>query len=241
MAMRIGVVCEGLTDFLDINALLPPSLLIRDIQVTLIDIQPELDASKPEGGWGNVLYWLKQNPPSVRIPSYFGGGLFDNNLSSKACDLLLVHLDADVLADIGFVNFLEKSYALKVQDGDHEHRKRTISAVIDISASLSDCSAADKKKHIKAIAVQSTETWAAASFWYIEGNPETLTGGALATAFMSALETSEGKRPEPGYANIDKTVARRKKFSSHLGKDTLRLESQCPSFLDVVTQILDGT
>ena len=49
-----------------------------------------------------VVNWLKTNPPEVRVKSYLGGGLFDNEMSAKRCDAIVVQMDSDILSDEPF-------------------------------------------------------------------------------------------------------------------------------------------
>ncbi|MCK4712560.1 MAG: hypothetical protein KAT26_06735, partial [Marinosulfonomonas sp.] len=73
--MRIGVVCEGPTDFIAIKEFLGASLAKRHINSTFISIQPDPDNTLGDG-WTRVFYWLENNLPQSRIKSYFDGGLF---------------------------------------------------------------------------------------------------------------------------------------------------------------------
>jgi hypothetical protein len=113
---RIGVVCEGPTDFVAISSFLGESLRVRGLVVTFVDIQPELDASSLSsgGGWANALTWLEINALQSRLAAYLGKGLFDSGLSDKVCDLLIVQVDTDVLDEDDFKNFVAKRKGLVV-------------------------------------------------------------------------------------------------------------------------------
>ena len=64
--MRVGVVCEGATDFVAIDAFFGQSLADHGIEAEFVPIQPEKDKTSPEGGWGNVLHWLQKNGNYMR-------------------------------------------------------------------------------------------------------------------------------------------------------------------------------
>lgn len=93
--MRIGVVCEGQTDGPAITNFLKASLTDRGITPVFVPIQPENDGTKPpDGGCYEVLNWLRKNPPKSRIANYLSGGLFDDGLSTKRCDVLIFQMDS---------------------------------------------------------------------------------------------------------------------------------------------------
>lgn len=102
--MRVGVVVEGPTDSYAVVQFLGQSLQRYGIQPSFIDLQPSMDNTNPEGGWVAVLKWLEDNPPELRVPRYFGGGLFDQDLSAKACDVVIVQMDSDILGEETFVH-----------------------------------------------------------------------------------------------------------------------------------------
>ena len=99
--MRIGIICEGPTDEPAITNFLKASLTYRDITPEFVLIQPDNDRTKPsDGGWHAVLNWLLNNPPKSRIATYLSGGLFDDGLSAKRCDVLVFQMDSDILPSV---------------------------------------------------------------------------------------------------------------------------------------------
>ena len=67
--------------------------------VEFVPLQPDPDATSPEGGWTHVLLWLENHPPDSRIPQFFTGGLFGGDLAQEPLDGILVQLDSDILGN----------------------------------------------------------------------------------------------------------------------------------------------
>lgn len=58
LVARIGAVCEGPADFHAITSFFGHSMSLTGIPVKFVPLQPDPDATAPEGGWGHVLLWL---------------------------------------------------------------------------------------------------------------------------------------------------------------------------------------
>ena len=65
--MGIGVICEGPTDFVVIEAFIKAFLFGKNIETKIVSIQPTMDNTREGGGWSNLLLWLKNNPPQTRV------------------------------------------------------------------------------------------------------------------------------------------------------------------------------
>jgi hypothetical protein len=87
--LTIGLVAEGSTDFVIIEAALR-ACLKRPFVLTLL--QPEATRPEMQGGWGGVYKWCR----SVAVRG-FGSPERDPTLSRF--DLLIIHVDADVAED----------------------------------------------------------------------------------------------------------------------------------------------
>lgn len=90
-SLRIGLVCEGPTDFVVIEAALR-SILGTDRPFVLNALQPEGSAvfGNLGTGWGGVYRWCQQAAGN-------GGGRLGNfRLLFSTHDLLILHIDADV-------------------------------------------------------------------------------------------------------------------------------------------------
>lgn len=240
--MRIGVICEGRTDFPAIKEFFGAALEAEGLNVTLVDIYPQMDNSAPEGSWSNVLLWFDSNPPASRVERYFGGGLFAGNLDTKRLDAILIQIDTDILEEVGFRNYVRNNYAYDVTDVDEpSSRANQISEILRLAWKYDEMTEADNKRHVDAPAVESTETWCLAAF---EGRPqgfELLRGQQLTDAFMSALERSESRTPSPPYSSINKDIRRREIFCSRLaeGSDCARrVTDGCEAFRRAVQSIV---
>ena len=223
--MRIGVICEGPTDVHAIVNFLGASLTDRGVDPVFVTIQPESDRTKPtDGGWHAVLRWLIGNPPESRVPSYLRDGLFDDGLSAKRCDVLVVQMDADILSDRRFRNWTMSNLGYAVTD-PHEpvQRGSVIRSIIEIAGDFQVLSPSESKRHVPAPAVESTETWCVAAFRTLAGDPERLRGQRLCQEFMTALHQSEG-RPVQHFAQINKSQSRRRRFCKKHSSGFRRLE-----------------
>ena len=236
--MRIGVVCEGPTDAHAIVCFLDASLAHRGITPDFVPIQPDIDKTRPPGGWDLVFRWLEKNPPRSRTMAYFHGGLFDDALSAKRCDVMVFQLDTDVLSDLGFQNRMNEHYDYAVANlSDPVERGREITELIEIAGGFSTLTIADLRRHIPAPAVESTETWCIAAFRKLSVNPETLTGIALCREFMTALHRFEN-RPTEEFVHIDKNPDRRLPFCKNHSGGFARLEDQCYHYRVLVDALL---
>lgn len=96
----VGLVAEGGHDCIALAAFLEaelPSSYSRPIK--LRHLQPEMDATSCQvggGGWGRVVGWCK-NYSGTAIETYF----VPIEEGDIPCDLIVVHLDGDAMADCG--------------------------------------------------------------------------------------------------------------------------------------------
>ena len=236
--MRIGVVCEGPTDAHAIVCFLHASLTHRGITPDFIPIQPDTDNTRPSAGWGLVFRWLKKNPPISRTRTYFHGGLFDDDLSAKRCDVMVFQLDTDILSDLGFRSWTNEHYDYSVANlPDPVERGKEITEIIEIAGGFVTLTGADRRRHIPAPSVESTETWCIAVFRQLSVDPETLSGVELCREFMTALHRFEN-RPIEDFVHIDKNPARRFPFCKNHSVGFTRLENQCYHYRNLVEALL---
>ena len=236
--MRIGVVCEGPTDVHAIVNFLGASLAHRGIKSTFISLQPEDDRTKPQdGGWHAVLNWLRNNPPKSRTDNYLGGGLFDDDLSAKRCDVLLFQMDSDILSDRSFRNWTMSNLGYAVTDPDEPVRRGSvIRSIIEIAGDFQVLSPSESKRHVPAPAIESTETWCVAAFLTLADDPELLRGQDLCREFMTALHRSEGRAVQ-SFTRINKTPDRRRRFCEQHSSEFLLLETQCRHYREMVSSV----
>ena len=236
--MRVGVVCEGPTDFLAIKSFFGHALENDEIYAQFVPIQPEADNMNSEGGWTNVLLWLDHNNPEYRIKNYFGGGLFEKPNDKPTLDAILIHLDSDILGKPSFTNHMSNKYELDVGNPDDaQERADEIRRVIRSAAKYDDMTEHDVELHILAPAVESTEAWCVAAFTTPTPNCEQLNGQDLRDAFMTALERSEGRVPSPPYAKMDKDQNRRQRFLATHAQGSARVKLGCQQFDQAYQQL----
>lgn len=235
--MRIGLVCEGPTDFHAIFNFVGASLKDRGIVPEFVSIQPEIDRTNPKGGWHAALNWLLKNPPQVRVMSYLGGGLFSDGLSAKSCDLLIFQIDADNLSEGGFQNWILGKFGYRVKDmPDPRHRGEEIRSIIGIVGEFDRLSDRDLRRHVPAPAVESTETWCVAAFREMADDPERLKGQDLCQEFMNALHRSEGRTTQ-AFTHVNKSPPRRGRFCKKHSTGYRGLERQCHHYREMVDSV----
>jgi hypothetical protein len=85
-SLAIGLVAEGVTDFVIIEAALKVCLG-RSFVLTLL--QPEATRPEIQGGWGGVYKWCRASEAR-------GFGSLEKDPTLSGFDLLIIHVDADV-------------------------------------------------------------------------------------------------------------------------------------------------
>ena len=237
--MRVGVVCEGPTDFIAIKAFFCHSLAHHKIAAEFVAIQPEKDKSSPKGGWSNVLHWLIRNPPEARIQEFFKGGLFAGENAQPPFDCLLIHLDTDILGDKSFENFIAKNfgYHTKTPKGPVD-RAREISDILKLAWRDQNMTKVDKERHVPAVSVESTENWCVAAYSAKPCNFELLSGQDLVDQFMSVLEEFERRQPKTSYAKISKNIKRREDFCDGQKSNSRRISLGCHHFQLILERLL---
>jgi hypothetical protein len=236
--MNIGVVCEGPTDFHAIEHFFKHALEGKNVTADFRALFPEMDKTRPDGGWANVLLWLKNNPANSRVKKYFGSGLFAGTLSTEPLDAIIIHLDTDILPNISFRNYVKQNYAYDVADADSPLSKAIqIKKVINLAAQFDVMTDADKTRHVPAPAVESTETWCVAAFTNTVINFEWLAGIQLTNSFMTALERSEGREPQANYADINKDRERRRRFCEKHKTGSTRIVDGCSQFAEILSEL----
>lgn len=238
--MRIGVICEGPSDFPAIANFVGHIVGAANPGLHFLALYPEMDKTRPEGGWANVLLWLKNNPYQTRVQRYFAGGFFGGSLSVEPLDAIILHLDADIVDDDGFRKFVKARYALDVTtDGEPTDRAMQVCQVLMMASEFSEMTDADQRRHLLAPAVEATETWCLAAFHAQSENFELLRGTDLINAFMSALERSEGRDPQQNYAKVDKSLSRRSRFCERHAAGASRIVASCEHFAALIQKLED--
>lgn len=233
--IRIGVICEGGTDYVAIKSFFGSALNRKGFEAVFIQIQPE-PGRTDDAGWTRVILWLDQNPPISRVATYLSGGLFAGGLNAKQCDILLIQMDSDILGDSAFDGFMRnRGVTYRVPDVPAE-RGEEVRRLLSFFGNFGDLVEVDLKKHIVVPAVESTETWCVAAFSRVNFDPEELREQNLWDAFCECLLRSEGRPTNPPYGVPDKNIRRRESYCKrHAGSRFL--EAQCRSFSDSIAEI----
>lgn len=142
MTIRIGTVCEGLTDHVIIGKILESYSGVNGE-----NIQPSSDRSSLDGGWTNVHKWCAHYTEMEKP-------IFDHDLDKNFFDFIVVHLDSDIYEKI-----IDKYYKKKTGFNRAEHQDRYDLVLHTLIKWLNN----QTKKIIFCIAVDSIETWIYAS------------------------------------------------------------------------------
>lgn len=238
VVLRIGIVCEGPTDTYAIQCFLAESLSDRGVTSEFIPIQPDVDKTRPtDGGWGLVMNWLKHNPPDSRTRAYFGDGLFRGGLSAKQCDVIIIHMDTDVLSDTSFRNWMSHHFRYSVEDSTEPvHRGSEARRILRLVGQFDELNPDDFERHICAPSVESTETWCIAVRAQLYVDPERLRGWYLLPEFMTLLHESESRRIQP-FANVDKNPLRRLRYCAANSSGFRALEDQSFQYRVLVSSL----
>lgn len=225
--MRIGVICEGQTDFWAIKSFLGKTL---EVDVTFVDLQPDMDRTQAPAGWGNLSRWFGASSPIERCRRYFGGGLFEDELDAKACDFFVVQMDTDHISDQSFRSYNKEHHGIVVtgeQGKEYEEAVR----VLGKWAGLENLTEVDVRRHIMAPAIPSTESWCVAAFEWCDDDPDLLPNHELVDRFMRCLHKFEGRQPQVApYTTIDKDILRRKKYCESIAEHCAPRVRQSSSF-----------
>ncbi|AYD01033.1 hypothetical protein [Neorhizobium sp. NCHU2750] len=238
--MRIGVVCEGPTDFFAIKYFLGAVLRKEGREVDFIDLQPSMDATSPKAGWGNIERWLAANTPQSRSKRYFSGGIFADDLDAKACDFIIVQMDCDHLEHEAFTVFNQEKYGInygKLPDLDAQYNM--VEKILGEWCGLSALTSADANRHVLTPAQQSTESWCIAAYSHLLTDPDLLEGQDLIDRFMTILHESEGRLlPASGFSEVDKSIKRREKFCKKHAANCTTYITRSNSFVRTVEKTI---
>lgn len=236
--MRVGVVCEGPTDLPAIQEFFKTSLKRRGITAKFEAIFPEMDNTRPSGGWANVFSWAVRYPAASRIQRYFSGGFFGGALTAEPLDAIVFQLDSDVLSHELFQQFVFDRYSIEFTPPDDPAiRANIIRSILSRALQMDVLTDADRKRHVLVAAVESTEAWCVAAFHAVSDDFEKLRGQGLTNAFMTALELSESRTPQPSYENTDKSYHRRLRYCEKHASNSDRIERSCAQYADTIEHL----
>ncbi len=217
--MRIGVVCEGPTDFITMASFLSAELLKRELSVSFDIIQPALDNTLP-GGWSQVFYWLEQNPITHRDALYKKGhSLFLNDDEDQKFDALIFQIDTDIIGEQGFETFVSRRGFKCIRPTCPSDRGEYVRDIINFIAGHASLDTALQSKEVPIALVESCETWivAAASS---DCDAESLTPSELTNRFGAVIDEQEGHPIRQTYSKINKKMKTRRRVCSCLSLNT---------------------
>lgn len=233
--MKIGVVCEGVTDFHAINHYVGAALKKNGISSEFVALQP-LPDNTSGGGWGNVFTWLEKNPPNAR-EQYFSRGLFANSKKLSGLDSIVIHLDTDIIPEMSFLKFLEaRNFQIK-QTATLEQKSAELCRLIFHFANLDKCSAEHAKKHIAAPIAESSEAWCIAIDPEFSGVAESLSGQDLINAFGISFARFNMNLPMQKYSAINKRTKSRENYCKNTAHGVERLKI-CTQFVLLVESLI---
>lgn len=208
--LKIGIVCEGPSDYWAISCFLGEALRDLGCECIFVDLQPELDATLEEAGWGNLYWWFQKNPPHERIRRFFSGGIFDNDLDSKHCDVIVMQMDCDHIRHDSFVTKLAHDGYDVIEQIKNKSAYLVVEEILILWSQINSLTNIDIQRHVAAPAQESTDAWCLAVYRRHELIVDELPLPQLTNMFMAALEQSEGRVPLQNYTTIDKNKRRRK-------------------------------
>lgn len=208
--MKVGVVCEGVTDFLAIKHYVGFALSNVGVDAEFVALQPNPDNTSG-GGWPQVLTWLLNNTPELRRPLFYKG-LFENSSRLSGLDVLLIQMDTDIIPEEGFRNFSSRHGYIVGNPSSIPEKASEISNTLLHFAKISETDADLIKKHVTAPIAESSEAWCVAADGDFDGDPEKLIGQALIDAFGCSLARFTKNPIRMPYRSINKSVKSRDQY-----------------------------
>ena len=164
LELTIGLVCEGKTDYLIFEKLLSRVFDPEKVALSFRQLQPARDAtsgSYGEGGWRQVFQWCVRNEPDARRRLFAPGGLFEGP-QTKACDLLIVHLDGDVCAALsrdGTWRSVDAPNPTGLEFSNAAAHGQYLEEVINSWLKSEQDTTEYKDRNVAATAIMAVETW----------------------------------------------------------------------------------
>jgi len=232
--MKIGIVCEGRTDFIAIKNYVGAALKKKNIAPIFVALQPTEDNTSG-GGWANVITWLENHPPQQR-EVFFQQGLFANSKRAANLDALLLQLDTDILTDQGALNFLRKHKIIPVAALNVKEKAQRISEILEHFANMTSVGQEYLGHHVFAPISECSEAWCVAVDPHFQGAPEDISGEQLCNAFGAALARSANRPVKQNYSSINKRTLSREKYCKSTSHRT-DLLNKCTLFVELVTKL----
>ncbi len=223
--IRIGLVTEGPTDQVIIKELLTAYARATrpDVAVSFNELQPNPDrtSSNREGGWEMVYKWCLNTQPAERR-NLLGRGLFAHGMDALQCDVIVVHMDADICEKIG-----DKSAVVPVPTSQSKPNERGAFIRQTLLEWLWPEGEEPDEHHIPAPAVEACETWLVAPS---TDEPEHQATDDIFIQLV-AVEAGMKGRPVPADAKqIRKSVKRYHPIAKAVAGQVAEITRRCPHF-----------
>lgn len=235
--LRIGLICEGVTDYVIFEKLVGDIARKAGTPVSFKRFHPAQDATSgrvESGGWLTVFQWCIRNTPERRRSIFNVGSLFQAAVAP--CDMLLIHLDTDICERLAGSE-LEVLQHVPPNDYDLTSaigRGNFIRAVIAHWLQLHTVDEAFRAKHIPAPAVECSEAWLIASRVDVV-SPEN--DRTIMERFIKIVcDTLRQREPETT-SSFKKTSNRYGRFIQRSEPDAILVRQKCHHFNDLCTVI----
>jgi hypothetical protein len=218
----VGLVVEGPNDYPVLQQVVQTTLRSVDANTELEfrNIQPQSDASSSGyqgGGWTEVFKWCLRNRPSLRRDTIFST-IIDG---IPACDLLVVHLDADQLREFS----AKTAVTLPASPWTAARRAGFTEKVIRswLWPGIEPRSDTNFDKHYPLAIVWQTETWLISAIDPTLRDPEEHDPVSLIIAVEPKLEHPQ----RPGYLRKKGVGATYRSLAVKLANDLTRVRGAC--------------
>lgn len=225
-ALRIGIVAEGSTDQVVLKELLTAYFRHRapDRVPEFHNLQPgeERNFGIRDGGWTQVYKWCLRNPPQERHGLFTGRKLFAGAVDSQSCDVVVVHLDADICEKIG-----AKSPVTPVPTPESTPEERGKFIRDTLWHWLWPEGSTPDDRHFPAPAVEAVEAWLVAG---LTDDPEPEANRDILRRLAEADFALRGK-PVPDEARqVQKKPGNYQRLAQHAAPNVTRIAQRCPHF-----------
>lgn len=233
--IRVGVVCEGPSDFAIIEWSLKQALGRQGHTSEFHPIHPIRDKTSgvfDDGGWHQVYRWCVRNDRTAR-QRFFGQGLFDDD-DAIAVDVLLVHIDGDVHVILASGDLWKK--VTSVDPAGYENSPSgTLQFGHDLIVDWLFGGDANRDVALPTPTVLESEAWLLAGLrWH--NNAETV--DEPKAEFARQWLTKAGKPIQPGIRKLSNHLDVVRYAASIEAADVDNIRSTCTAFNSIVERLL---
>jgi hypothetical protein len=175
-----------------------------------------------------VYKWCLNNPPHTRKSDFFGGGLFADEMDALLCDVIVVHMDADICYVIGDKSRLDPISPPLSAAEKGKYITETIFHWLWPSGTAED------DRHLVAPAVESTETWLVAAL-SDDADPET--NPAVLRRLVEIDFAMKGRECPKEAKKISKSASKYKAISRLAAENVDSVIEKCPHFRSLADAI----